>query len=327
MTTLVIGATGFIGGYLTQALCRLGEPVRILARRTSDQHALAGLPIEVVYGDLSDTEALAKSVHGVRRIINCAGKASDWGPWSAFQAANITGVENLLRTARAESRLQRLVHVSTADVYGYPNRRHVTEESPWVDRGFPYNSSKIAGERLAWQAYREHGIPLTIVRPASVYGPGDPNFVLRIVTMMRSHSMILVDGGRAIAGLHYVENLVDLLLLAAERPAAIGMAFNASDDSTVTWRQYVDRLAQAADTAPVRLSLPYKVAYALGWAMEAACRPLGGRVSPPVTRQAVENTGIDQDYPAERARRMLGYTPRVSFDEGMERVARWLRET
>jgi nucleoside-diphosphate-sugar epimerase len=321
---LVTGATGFIGRRLTRALCQLGEPVRILVRRSSNLSPLSNLPVEVVYGDLADLGAVRVAVRGVRRVFNCAGMVGDWGPWAAYQAANIMGVDNLLRAVRSEDHLERFVHVSTSDVYGYPNRRHVTEDAPFVDRRMYYNSSKIAGERLAWRAYREHGVPLVVVRPASVYGPEDPNYVGEILTLLRSGSMMFVDGGCSIAGLTYVDNVADLLLLAGERPAAVGQAFNVSDGSAVTWRDFVNRLAMIAGTAPARLSLPHDLAYVLGWSMEQVWRALRRRSRPLVTRQAVENTGTHQDFSIARAQRMLGYTPRVGFDEGMERVARWL---
>lgn len=326
MTTLITGATGFIGRRLTRVLCQLGEPVRILARRPSNLRPLADLPIEIVYGDLADLDTVRAAVRGVRRVFNCAGMVSDWGPWAAFQAANITGVDNLLRAMREETRLERFVHLSTSDVYGYPNRRHVTEDAPLVDRRMSYNSSKIAGELLAWRAYREHGIPLVVIRPASVYGPEDVHYVGEILALLRSGSMMLIDEGRPIAGLTYVDNLVDLLLLASERPAAVGQAFNASDGSSITWRDFTDRLAALAGTPSARFSLPHDLAYALGWAMEQLWRILRRRTRPLLTRQAVENIGTHQDFSITRAQQMLGYKPRVNFDEGMERVARWLHD-
>ncbi len=326
MTTLVTGATGFIGRHLTRALCKLGEPVRILARRTSDLSVLDDLRVEVVHGDLSDEAAVRAAIDGAQRIFNCAGLARDWGPWRAFQDANIVGVDHLLRAARDARGLQRFVHISTTDVYGYPNRRHVSEDAPYIDRRLPYNSSKIAGERLAWQAYHDHGVPLTVIRPASVYGPGDPHYVVEILHHLRRGDMVLIDDGQIIAGLHYIDNLVDLLLLAGERPAAVGQVFNASDDLDVTWRQFCERLAASARTAPPRLTLSHDTAYALATAAEVIGRllPIAGR--PLLTRHAVENLGTHQDFPATRARRMLGYVPRVGFDEGMERVAAWLRD-
>ena len=326
MTTLVTGATGFIGRRLTHTLCQLGEPVRILARRSSNLRPLANLPIEIVYGDLADLETIRAAVRGVRRVFNCAGMVGDWGPWAAFQAANITGVDNLLRAMREETRLERFVHLSTSDVYGYPNRRHVTEEAPLVDRRMYYNSSKIAGELLAWRAYREHGIPLVIIRPASVYGPEDPHYVGEILTLLKNGSMMLIDGGHLIAGLTYIDNLIDLLLLASERPAAVGQAFNASDGSTITWRAFTDRLAAIAGTPSARLSLPHDLAYALGWIMERLWHILRRRTRPLLTRQAVENIGTHQDFSITRAQRILGYAPRIDFDEGMERIARWLHD-
>ena len=327
MTTLVTGATGFIGRRLTRAFCHLGEPVRILARRSSNLTPLADLPVEVSYGDLSDPDAARAAGRGVRRGYNCAGMASDWGPWDVFQSANITGVDNLLRAAAGEGGLERFVHISTSDVHGYPNRRQMTEDAPIVDRRMYYNTSKIAGERLAWKAHREHGVPLVVIRPVSVYGPEDRNFVGEFVTILRSGNMLLVGGGHSIAGLAYIDNVVDLLLLAGERKEAVGLAFSASDGSSITWREHTDRLAAIAGLPPARISLPHDLAYALGWGMEQVWR-LARRTSRPLaTRHAVEVVGTHQDFSIARAQRVLGYAPKVSYDEGMERVARWLKDS
>ncbi|GAB4566037.1 MAG: NAD-dependent epimerase/dehydratase family protein [Anaerolineae bacterium] len=327
MTVLVTGATGFIGRHLVRALCERGHQVRVLVRTPSRLRVLEGLPVEPIIGDLIQPGVVHKAVSGARWIFNCAGLASDWGPWSAFQASNITGVQELLRAALLDDHLERLIHVSTTDVYGYPNRRGVDEDAPMVDRRLPYNSTKIAGERLVWQAHHDRGLPVTVIRPASVYGPHDPNYVGEFLNLLRSGLVVYIDGGETVAGLGYVENVVDLMLLAAEAPAAVGRAFNASDGSSVTWRQFVEGLSRVTGLTARAISLPHDLAYALGFGMEMLWRVLRMSSRPLLTRQAVENVGTHQDFSIERARRMLGFAPRVSFDEGMERVGRWLRDT
>src|SRR5437879_1367484 len=120
MAVLVTGASGFLGGRLAQVLVARGETVRILARATSDLHHLAGLPIEIVRGDLSATTSIAAAVRGVTHVYHCAACSTDWAPDAVFNAANVAGVQNLLDAAQRVSGLQRFLHVSTTDVYGYP---------------------------------------------------------------------------------------------------------------------------------------------------------------------------------------------------------------
>src|SRR5258707_12716315 len=120
MPVLVTGAMGFLGGRLAQVLVARAETVRILAGAASDLRHLAGLPIEIVQGDLAATASLAAAVKGVTHIYHCAACSTDWAHDAVFYAANVAGVQNLLDAAQRASGLQRFLHVSTTDVYGYP---------------------------------------------------------------------------------------------------------------------------------------------------------------------------------------------------------------
>src|SRR5437879_5045177 len=174
MAVLVTGASGFLGGRLAQVLAARGETVRILARATSDLHHLAYLPIEIVQGDLAATASLAAAVRGVTHIYHCAACSTDWAADDVFYAASVAGVRNLLDAAVHVSSLQRLLHVSTTDVYGYPVEP-CDESYPLTDVGLPYNRTKCQGEKCVWQASRR-GLPVTVVRPATIYGPRSKDF-------------------------------------------------------------------------------------------------------------------------------------------------------
>jgi nucleoside-diphosphate-sugar epimerase len=322
---LVTGGSGFLGSHLVEALVARGARVRALVRLTSRVDHLQELGVELVRGDLEDVQSLQAAVRGVERVYHCAALAADWGSWEAFRAANVTGVRNLLEAALAVG-VSKFIHVSTSDVYGHPDAP-VDETAPYRLRGWPYGDTKIEGERLVWDYHREHGLPVTVVRPVNVYGPRSSSFVMEIVDLLKSGSMIHLGGSHNPAGLTYASNVVDVMLRAGDSAVSVGQAYNASDGSHVTWRQYVDRLAEIVGVPSPRIVVPYRLAYFVGWAMEKVYGALRIQTRPLLTRMVVEVFGTDQGFSIEKARRDLGYEPRVDFDKGMRLVEAWLRET
>jgi nucleoside-diphosphate-sugar epimerase len=322
---LVTGGSGFLGSHLVEALVARGAKVRALVRATSQVSYLQNLGVELAQGDLGDIQSLQAAARGVERIYHCAALAADWGTWEAFRAANVIGVRNLLEAALTAD-VSKFVHVSTTDVYGHPDSP-VDETAPYRLRGWPYGDTKIEGERLVWDYHREHGLPVTVVRPVSVYGPRSDSFVIEIVDLLKSGSMIHIGDGRNPAGLAYATNVVDVILRAGDSEVSVGQAYNASDGSKVTWRQYVDRLSDIVGVSSPRIVVPHRLAYFIGWTMEKVYGALRIEARPLLTRMAAELFGTDQGFSIDKARRELGYEPQVDFDEGMRRVETWLRET
>jgi len=179
MINLITGGSGFLGSQLTEAMVARGEIVRALVRPLSNTSLLENLGVELIRGDLTDPSSLKKAVQGVERVYHCAALAADWGPWKDFRAANVTGVYNILEAAM-EAGVDKIIHVSTTDVYGHPNR-YVRESAPYRSRGWPYGDTKIEGEKIVWDYHREHDLSITIVRPVSIYGPRSVTFVIEII--------------------------------------------------------------------------------------------------------------------------------------------------
>jgi nucleoside-diphosphate-sugar epimerase len=338
MKSLVTGASGFIGGHLTRALVIAGDEVRILVRPTSDTRHLADLSVEICTGDLTDPASLRRAVAGAERVFHCAAIVSDWGDPARFDAVNVEGTRRLLEAA-LDANVRKFLHVSSTEVYGYPDYP-ATEQAPYRYRRWPYCETKIEAEKQAW-AFAERGLPLTVVRPATVYGPRSATLV-EMVQLLQTGQMMLIGGGRKNAGLVYVDNLCDALLLAGEPERGLGRAYNLTDGLDVTWGQFINALAAALGKGPVRRSIPHTPAYAAAWLLESwACLtcPGGQRQGsaapwarrrrqserPLLTRMAVEFTGTDQSFPADRARQELGWSPRVGFDQGMQNVRKWLQ--
>ena len=321
---LVTGASGFLGGRLAEMLAERGEPVRVLARGSSDLRHLSHLRIQIVRGDLGDTVALAEAMRGVRVVYHCAACSTDWAASATYIAANVAGTQNVLDAAVRAGSVERFLHVSTTDVYGYP-RVPCDESAPLRNVGLPYNRTKILGEEAVWRAHREHGLPVTVVRPATIYGPRGKDFVVEIAKLLRQRMMLLIDSGRARGGFSYVDNVAAAMTQAAEHQSTVGRSYNICDETHMTWREYVVALAGALGYGRPWLSLPFPLAMALGGAMEAPSRLLKLRGRPLLTRHAAYLLGRSQEFPAGRARQEFGFAPQVSFAEGMARSAAWER--
>lgn len=326
MPALVTGASGFLGGRLAQVLAEQGEEVIVLARRHSDLRHLTGLGrVHVVRGSLTDGGAVLKAVREATHIFHCAAASTDWARAEVYLESNVSGTETLLAAAREAPKLQRFVHVSTTDVYGYP-AVPCAETGDVRDVGLPYNRTKILGEKAVWRAAQQDGLPVTVVRPATIYGPRGKAFVTDIAELLRQRLMAYVSGGQKTGGFLYVDNAVDAMLAAARSEKALGQVYNLSDGTGASWKDYVAALADGLGCRRPWIYLPYGGAMAVAGTMEApyhVVKALPGR--PLLTRHAVLLLGRDQEYPADKARAELGFMPRVSFAEGIARSVAWVK--
>jgi nucleoside-diphosphate-sugar epimerase len=262
-------------------------------------------------------------------VVHCGALVSDWAAVDEIKRANVTGTRNVLEASVAAS-AERVVHLSTTDVYGYPGLRGVGES--YRSRGFSnwYSETKRAAEAEVRRVVAAHGLEAVILRPATVYGPGSVEVVLEMARAICAGQMLLVDRGRAIAGLTHVDNVVDAALLALQSSAAPGEAFNVTDGLDVTWRRFLGDLAAGLGCRPPRWSLPYPVAYGLALSLEQGYRWLHrlARLTtrPLLSRQAVHVLGRDQDFSNRKAQDVLGWQPAVSYDAGLEATLAWVRE-
>lgn len=324
MRAVITGGSGFLGGRLAQLLVARGEDVTILARPTSDLEHLAGLPIRVAPGDLRDPASLDQAVAGATHIFHCAACSTDWAPLQTYVGSNITGTENLLAAARTVPTLERFLHVSTTDVYGYP-QNPCTETGPLIRTDLPYNQTKLAGERAVLSAGQTHGLPVTVVRPGTIYGPRGKDFTVDIATLLRQRTMAVIDGGAAPGGFTYVDNTAEAMIDAALSPSTLGEAYNLVDGTGTTWREYLGRFAALLGVKPPWIDLHFPAAMALAAAMEAPHRYLGLPGRPLLTRHAVYLLARSQEFPITKARTDFNFSPTIPLEEGLQRSADWLR--
>jgi nucleoside-diphosphate-sugar epimerase len=325
---LLTGASGFIGGRLAKRLADDGYPVRCLVRESSNTTALDALDVELARGDLTDAASLARAVDGCRYVFHCGALVSDWATKDEIIKINVAGTRSLLE-ASAAAAVRRFVHLSTTDVYGYPDARAADESYASTRFCNWYAQTKRDAEAEVRRAEREHALDAVILRPATVYGPGSVEVVGEIARAIRARNMLLIGRGHAIAGLCYVDNAIDAALLALRSDAAPGQAFNLSDALDVTWRQFTDDLAAGLASPRVRWSMPYWLASSIGFSLEHGYRLLRrttGLSAPPLlSRQAVQVLGKNQDFSNRKARETLGWSPRVGYRDGLEATLVWLR--
>jgi nucleoside-diphosphate-sugar epimerase len=319
---LITGASGFIGGRLAERLAREeGACVRGLVRVAGAMDESPLQHAEITIGDITDADAMHRAAEGCDVVVHCAAMQGARGQLSDFRRVNVDGTLNLLRAAR-DGNVARFIHISTINVHGFPPPPNANADSPLSFSGDFYSVSKAEGERTAWQFARENKLPLVVVRPACTYGPRSNAWTLQPLRRVRRGAPVLIGNGDGICNAVYMDNLIDLIVLAMKKDAAVWQAFIGAEGRGVTWREFYGAYARMAGVTRLH-SMPRLVALAIATVSEAAAR-LNGRASF-VSRASVEFYSHHVVFDISKAQKLLGYAPRVSFEEGMRRTEEWLK--
>jgi 2-alkyl-3-oxoalkanoate reductase len=323
-TYLVTGGTGFVGSHVADALVGRGT-VRCLVRPESDTAHLREIGAELAVGDLTDPAAVARAVEGVDAIIHCAAKVGDWGHVDEFRRVNVGGLRALLDAVRGKP-LQRFVQVSSLGVYAARHHYGTDESEPLPDNHIDgYTQSKVECERLALDEFRKHGTPVTIVRPGFIYGPRDRTVLPRLAKRLAKRDILYISKGKNALNTTYVGNLVDAILLALDRPEAVGEVFNVTDGEFVSKRRFFEAIADGLNLPRPKGSIPLWLAWPLAYWREGKFRRQGRPNPPRITQASVKFAGLNLDFATGKARTRLGWEPRVGFDEGMAKALDWYR--
>jgi 2-alkyl-3-oxoalkanoate reductase len=319
-TIFITGATGLVGGHAAEEALRRGHRVRALVRSSSDTRWLDQWSIERIVGDLQDAQALRAGAAGADWIFNCAAKVGDWGTLGEFRRLNVEALR-LLLDAACEAGIERLVHVSSLGVY--EGRDHYgTDETvpPAASSLDAYTRSKTEAEALVLEYHHTRRLPAAVVRPGFIYGERDRTVLPKLLTNLRRGTFAFFGSGEQRLNCIYVKNLVHAIFLAAESPAAVGEVFNLTDGEPVTKKQFVGRVAELAGLAVPTRHIPLPVARILAQVVEGAAKLLRAKKPPLINKARYKFLGLNLDYSIEKARRVLGYQPPFSFEEGIERA-------
>jgi nucleoside-diphosphate-sugar epimerase len=316
-SAFVTGGSGFIGGRLIDRLRADGHSVRALARSDAAASRVADRGAEPVRGDLADVAAMRAGADGCELAFHAAAKLGDWGSRDEFIAGNVDGTRNALN-ACSDAGVKRFVHVGTeaALMAGQP-LIDVDERAPlWPDSPALYSATKAMAERIVLDANRPGEFETVVVRPRFVWGRGDTTLLPTMVAMVKAGRFAWVGGGHNHTSITHVDNVVQGLILGAERGLP-GNAYFVTDGDPVEFREFVSELLSTQGVSAPTRTVPIAVAHAVAVGGEAAWRllPLPGR--PPLTRFAYWVTSQDCTIRIDKARTELGYEPVVSRAEGM----------
>ena len=322
MPVLVTGAAGFTGGHLARMLAARGDTVRAMVRQPARAAELSALGVEVVPGDLRERSAVESAMRGVEVVYHVAALYREAGlPEREYFAVNAGAVGDLIEAAAAAG-ARRLVHCSTVGVHGDVERPPADEDAPFRP-GDVYQRSKVEGERVAREAAARTGLEVVIARPTGIYGPGDRR-LLKLFRGVARRQFLFLGSGDIFYHLTYIADLVEGFRLCADTPAAAGRTYILAGGEVTTLVALVRIIAEEAGVPPPRLHLPVWPFWAAGVVCEAVCAPL--RIAPPIYRRRVDFFTKSRAFEIGRARRELGYAPRVGLREGIRRTLAWYRQ-
>jgi nucleoside-diphosphate-sugar epimerase len=316
------GGSGYTGGHLLQALRARGDSVAALVRPSSLTSALEGSGARLVPGDLGDTAALAQLVDGADAVLHVAAVYRTAGHRdSYYREVNVLGTGRLLEAARRAG-VKRFVHTSTVGVLGHVEHPPA-DETAALAPGDVYQRTKAEAETLALDFGRRHGLPVTVVRPGAIYGPGETR-LLKLFRAIAHGRYAIVGSGRPFYHPVYIDDLVDGFLLALSAERAVGETFIVAGPRYVSQRELAELIARHTGGRVLPFRIPAWPLQMAGALVEAVCVPLG--VEPPLHRRRIEFWVKSRAFSIDKARRLLGYAPRVDLDEGIARTVAAYRE-
>jgi nucleoside-diphosphate-sugar epimerase len=314
-TVFLTGASGFLGRALAEAYRARGVEVRGVDRVADPARG-------VVAGDVSTEGPWQRAMEGADAVIHTAALVSLRGDARRFWEVNVLGTRRALEAA-ARAGARRFVHVSSVVAFGFDFPDGADERWPVRTNGSPYVDTKVASEQVVLAAHAAGEIACTVIRPGDVYGPRSRPWTVVPVELIKRGRMMLPAGGRGIFSPVYIDDLVDGLALATATPEAAGHVFTLTGGLGVETRDFFGRYARMLGKGPL-LGLPTPVLSRLAAVAGAVDRLRG--VDLEMNAASALYLARRGTYGIDKARRVLGYAPRVALDEGFARTERWLRE-
>ncbi|MBI3289640.1 MAG: NAD-dependent epimerase/dehydratase family protein [Elusimicrobia bacterium] len=329
MRALVTGGGGFLGAALARKLRERGDEVRVFGRGSYPE--LEAIGIDCVRGDVTDFDAVSAACDDRDVVFHAAAKVGLWGRFEDYFAVNVTGTRNVLK-ACLDWRVPRLVFTGSPSVVFHGGDIDGVDESAPYPAAFDsdYSRTKAQSEEMVLAADHDR-LSTVSLRPHFIWGPGDRNLLPRVVAKARSGRLFRIGEENKLVDTIYVDDAVEAHILAAVQLSPLseiaGKAyFLSAGDPRPIW-EVIDRMLAAAGLPPVKKRVPKELAFAAAGVCEAAWRLLRLSSEPPLTKFLVKQLTTSHWFDISAAKRDLGWKPRVKMEDGMERVAQWIRAT
>lgn len=323
MKILVTGGTGFTGKALVRRLLDQGHEVVALDYKEGlKTQELRDWGAQVVLGSVTDKEVVRRAMDGVEVVHHLAAAFREMNvPDSYYWEVNVGGTRNVLEAAR-EQGVRKLIYCSTCGVHGNIDNPPGGEDAPIQPADY-YQRTKYEAEPLV-REYHERGLPSVILRPAAIYGPGDPERFFLIYRRVARGRFPMFGNGKTYYHPLYIDNLVDAFVLAMRDGVGDGEAYLIADEEYVEIEDLVRRVARSLGVEVRMPHYPVWPVVAAGHVVEKVCRPFG--VTPPIFPRRVDWYRQNRAFKIDKAKRDLGYQPAVGLDEGLRRTAEWYRQ-
>lgn len=318
---LVTGGTGFTGIHLVKKLCETGAEVRVLARASSKREELNALPIIWCTGDVFDEEVVKQAVKGVNYIFHVAAafreaKIADKVYWNV----HVKSTQLLTAAAMEQPDFRRFVHVSTMGVHGHIDNPPADENYRFAP-GDEYQRTKVEAEEWVKGFAKESGLPLTVVRPCAIYGPGDRR-LLKIFKMAKLPVCpILGMNSKGLYHLIHVNDLVNFMMVAATHEKTLGEVYLCGNETAISFTDMVQLIGKKLGRVPPMMRLPVTPFFIAGDICEAICKPLG--IEPPIYRRRVAFFTKDRSFNTEKMRNDTGFEYEYDNESGLLHLADW----
>ncbi|MDR2768956.1 MAG: NAD-dependent epimerase/dehydratase family protein [Puniceicoccales bacterium] len=325
---LIAGGSGFLGRHLIRILQTKGlHNLRSFSRSPCEDLAAGG--VELFYGDLNQFGAVATAVQGCNIVFHVAAKAGIWGNYKSYYQTNVVGTLNILKACQ-QCGVQKLIYTSTPSViFNGENLSNVNENMPYGRCGScAYAATKRIAEQAVLEANGQRGLATVALRPHLMWGPGDNHLIPALLKLAQRGSLFQVGDGKNWVDLSYVENIAEAHYLAMEtlgQGIIEGKAYFLSQDDPVRLWEWISQLLIRLNIPCVHKRIPYKVAYWMGGIFEILYKILCVTKQPPMTRFLAKELAKDHYFDISAAKMDLQYLPKISNEEGLDRLITWLK--
>jgi len=326
-SVMVTGASGFIGGHIARRLAEEGCTVFAVYRRELPPAHLEVLKAKggvLVQADLSDEPSLgenddfAAALAGSDGVVHAAAKTGDWGREREFIRSNLDPTRRLFEAARAAG-CRSFVYISSIAVHGFGDHVGTTEEGPYYPHINPYQRTKKLAEEFVLKRNSKE-IKTTAIRPGNVYGPGDATTMFPIFDAMERGLMGYLGSGETLTCPVYIDDLADAVIRALESEKSRGEAFNIVSGEKVTWKDLLETSAELLGLPAPGVHLSPFVSKCAAGMLSAVFHAFFIKRAPPLTFYRVHQLINNYDFSKEKAKELLGYSPKTGLHTGLERT-------
>jgi nucleoside-diphosphate-sugar epimerase len=323
MKVLVTGATGFTGSHLARKLYHLGHDVRILVRDKGKVLQSKDFDPEIFKGDIRDSNSVELAVKGIDIVYHIAAMYRTAGIADrVYWETHVEGTKILLK-ASFKSNVNRFVHCSTVGVHGHIENPPASENYPF-NPGDIYQLTKLKGEQAVLRFTKETGLPVVVIRPCAIYGPGDMR-LLKLFKIASQRIIPILGNGEISYHMVYIDDLIDAFILSAVNENANGESIIIGGEECYSLNQLVDLIDSVLNLRPTKIHLPVLPIYLISALIEKICIPLG--IPAPIYRRRVAFFTKSRNFDISKSKKLLGFAPKINLFEGIKRTAIWYNES